>query len=112
MATPKPYAELFADCGQCFDIMGCETTRLDRWEEMLEAARTDGHIHAHRLFAIGPPSVFNSFRQKYEVARRQREAAIRHPDRDPTLDEVEHLVFAMVEMPHYAEAGRCPVVQQ
>jgi hypothetical protein len=33
------YAELVADCGQFFDIMDCETTRLDRWEEMLEAAR-------------------------------------------------------------------------
>src|SRR5258707_15726485 len=25
---------------------------------MLKAARTDGHIHAHRFFPIGPPGVF------------------------------------------------------
>src|ERR1700722_10271100 len=39
--------------------MDCETTRLDRCEEMLEAARADGDIHSHRFFAIGPPGVFN-----------------------------------------------------
>jgi hypothetical protein len=56
-------------CRRGSGIMGCETTRLDRWEEMLEAARTDGHIHAHRLFAIGTPGAFNSFRQVSSICQ-------------------------------------------